>query len=153
MWVAVWGVLAVLSLVGQGRSPQALHDIVAGIDHGQPGWLASIDRWSEQMLLHHGTEIAIGLSIICLIIAVSVFLPQKATQAVLVLAIVVFAVIWVSVQNFGGILAGGATDPNSGPIVILLALLYWPLAERASGSGERGPLPDIELIEREGGGK
>ena len=39
---------------------------------------------------------------------------------ILVLAIVVFAVIWVAVQNFGGILAGGATDPNSGlPVIIL----------------------------------
>jgi hypothetical protein len=38
----------------------------------------------------------------------------------------VFAVIWVAVQNFGGILAGGATDPNSGALVIMLALLYWP---------------------------
>ena len=40
---------------------------------------------------------------------------------------VVFGAIWVAVQNFGGILAGGATDPNSGLLVILLALTYWPL--------------------------
>ena len=42
-------------------------------------------------------------------------------------ATAVFAVIWVAVQDFGGILAGGATDPNSGLLVILLALIYWPL--------------------------
>jgi hypothetical protein len=59
----------------------------------------------------------------------------------LVLAIAVFAVIWVAVQNFGGILAGGATDPNSGPLVIVLALMYWPLttsAPRLAGSGANG---------------
>ncbi|MGH9045923.1 MAG: hypothetical protein ACRDVW_01255, partial [Acidimicrobiales bacterium] len=34
------------------------------------------------------------------------------------------------VQNVGGILAGGATDPNSAPLVVLLALAYWPLSPR-----------------------
>ena len=52
----------------------------------------------------------------------------------MVLAIVAFALIWVAVQNFGGILAGGATDPNSGLLVILLALIYWPLATSRGGN-------------------
>jgi hypothetical protein len=29
-------------------------------------------------------------------------------------------------EAFGGILAGGATDPNSGPLLGLLALTFWP---------------------------
>ena len=33
----------------------------------------------------------------------------------------------MATEDFGGILAGGATDPNSGPLVIILALIYWPL--------------------------
>ena len=45
----------------------------------------------------------------------------------LVFAVAAFAVIWVAVENFGGILVGGATDPNSGPLVIVLALIYWPM--------------------------
>jgi hypothetical protein len=44
-----------------------------------------------------------------------------------VLAIVVSAVIWVFAEAFGGIMAGGATDPNSGPLLVLLALAFWPL--------------------------
>lgn len=55
---------------------------------------------------------------------------------ILVVALVVFVAIWVAVQNFGGVLAGGATDPNSGPPAILLILIYWPLAgSRATRSG------------------
>jgi hypothetical protein len=46
----------------------------------------------------------------------------------LVLAMVVAAVIWVVGEAFGMILAGGATDPNSGLLLILLALAYWPSA-------------------------
>jgi len=63
------------------------------------------------------------------------------------LAVVMFAVIWVAVQNFGGILAGGATDPNAGPLVIVLALMYWPLSnDRATVSDAAS---DPALVTRE----
>ena len=65
----------------------------------------------------------------------------------MVLAVVVFALIWVAVQNFGGILAGGATDPNSGLLVILLALLYWPLTTGPTASGERRAGPSLATKE------
>ena len=35
-------------------------------------------------------------------------------------------VIWVFGEAFGTILTGGGTDPNSGPLLALLALAYWP---------------------------
>jgi hypothetical protein len=134
IWAGVWGFLAVLSLIGSGRSPQALHDLVASLDVGQPGWLARIDRSSESIFLHHGTTMAILLAILCLVVGVGVFFRPQITQVSLVVSIVVFALIWVAVQNFGGILAGGATDPNSGPLVILFALIYWPLSNTREAS-------------------
>jgi hypothetical protein len=143
IWTAVWGVLAVLSVVGSGRSPAALHDLVAGIDKGQPGWLARIDRSSESLFLHHGTTLAILLAIVCVVVALGVYTPPAMAQFAVVLAIVVFALIWVAVQDVGGILAGGATDPNSGLVVILFALTYWPstTARVAVTIGISGPQP------------
>jgi len=41
------------------------------------------------------------------------------------------AVIWVLAQGFGGILTGQGTDPNTGPLLILLAAAFWPLARAA----------------------
>jgi hypothetical protein len=127
IWAGVWVVLALLSLVGSGRSPRALYDLVIRMNTGQPGWLAHVDRLSESLFLHHGATVAILLALVCFVVAIGVFLPAQVTRATLVLAILVFAAIWVAVQNFGGILAGGATDPNSGLLVIVLALTYWPL--------------------------
>jgi hypothetical protein len=141
VWVVVWGLLAVLALAGSGRSPQALHDLIAGVNNGQPGWLARIDRSSESLFLHHGTTIAILLAIVCVVVASGVFMPPQIAQITVVLAIVVFALIWIAVQNFGGILAGGATDPNSGLLVMFLALIYWPLTtDRATPSADSAPL-------------
>ena len=51
---------------------------------------------------------------------------MAAAGATVVLAIVVAVVIWVFGEAFGAILAGGATDPNSGLLLILLAAAYWP---------------------------
>ncbi len=126
IWAVVWGLLALLAVVGSGRSPQALHDLVAAYT-GQPGWLAHIDRDTASMFLHHGTTAAILLAVVCAVVAGGVFLPPQFTKVTLVLGIVTFVFIWVATENFGGILAGGATDPNSGPPVIILALTYWPL--------------------------
>jgi hypothetical protein len=72
---------------------------------------------------------AILLAFVCIIVGAGVFMPPKVTQITVALAIVVFALIWITVQDFGGILAGGATDPNSGLLIIVVALLYWPLTE------------------------
>jgi hypothetical protein len=39
----------------------------------------------------------------------------------------VAAVIWVVGEAFGTIFTGGGTDPNSGPLLALLAVAYWPV--------------------------
>jgi hypothetical protein len=129
IWAALWLLLALLCVVGAGRSPQALHDLVDGLNSGQPGWLAHIDRSSESLFIHNGTTMAVLLAIVCLVVAVGVFLPVPITKLTVTLAVVVFGLIWVAVQDFGGILAGSATDPNGAPLVMFIALLYWPLAD------------------------
>jgi len=143
IWVAVWALLALLSVVGSGRSPHTLYDLVAGMNRGEPGWLTHIDGASESFLLHHGTTAAILLAVACLIVAAGIFLPPRFSQATVILAVVVFAVIWVAVQNLGGILAGGATDPNAGLLVILLALIYWPLTNDRATASEVASAPAV----------
>jgi hypothetical protein len=129
MWVAMWALLALLSVVGSGRSPRALHDLVATMNVHQPGWLFRIDQSTELLFLHNGTAAAILLAIVCLVVAAGVFMGPQVARATIVVAVVVFAVIWVAVQDFGGILAGGATDPDAAPLVILIALTYWPVTD------------------------
>ena len=75
------------------------------------------------------------------LIAVGIFLPSSAAKATLVLAIVVAAVIWVFGEAFGGILTGGGTDPNSGPLLVLLALTYWPARTAATAPVRTAPAP------------
>ena len=43
----------------------------------------------------------------------------------LVLAAALSAALWLA-QDLGGLLSGSATDPNTAPLLALLAVSYWP---------------------------
>ena len=53
-------------------------------------------------------------------------LAPGLTRAALVVAAIAAVVIWVTAEQYGGILTGQATDPNTGPLLILLAAAFWP---------------------------
>jgi len=126
LWLVLWLSLAYFALTPANRAPQALSVTIASMESGEPSWLAAIDRGAAALVAHQGLAASVALAVALVIIAVAVYLPVRAARAGLVLAVIVAAVIWVPGQDFGMILAGGATDPDSGPLLALLALAYWP---------------------------
>jgi hypothetical protein len=141
LWLVLWGSLAYFSLTPANRAPQALHDMIAGMADGEPGWLAALEKHSAALVAHQGLAASIVLAAALAIIAIGVYLPPSLAKATLILAIVVAACIWVFGEAFGEILTGGATDPNSGPLLALLALAYWPVTTAALPGAGR-PLAD-----------
>jgi hypothetical protein len=139
LWLVLWLSLAYFALTPANRAPQAVGSMIAGMESGQPGWLAAIDRSAASLVAGQGLPASIVLAAALVLIAAGVFLPPPAARAALVLAIVVAAVIWVFGEAFGMILAGGATDPNSGPLLALLALAYWPVRAATAASA---PVPE-----------
>jgi hypothetical protein len=123
----LWLSLAWFALTPANRAPQAVSDVISGMESGQPGWLAAIDRGAASLVAGQDLAVSIALAVAFAVIAAGVYLRPSAAKAALVLAIVVAVVIWAVAEGFGMILAGGATDPNSGPLLVLLALAYWPL--------------------------
>ena len=138
LWAVLWGSLAYFALTPANRAPTAVHDMVAGMTSGEPGWLAALDKHAASLVAHSGLAASVVLAVALIVIALGVFLPPPAARATLVLAIVLAAVIWVAGEAFGTILTGGGTDPNSGPLLALLALAYWPLATAAVPRAGRG---------------
>ncbi len=126
IWLAFWGAMAVLTLLPANLTAQGLHDMISGMASGEPGWLASIDSHVAAAVAHDGVAASVVLAIAFALIAVSIFLPAPAAKAVLVLALVVAAFIWIVGEALGGVFTGGGTDPNSGPLLALFSVLYWP---------------------------
>lgn len=125
VWAATWALLALLSLVGSGRSPTGIRHLVAG-PGGGPHWLDALDAHVAAAIGDHGLLLAASLAVFCCVVATAVYLPAPAARAVLAIAMAGTLVIWALGEHFGTLLAGGATDPGSGPLLVLLALAYWP---------------------------
>jgi hypothetical protein len=128
LWLVLWGSLAYFALTPANRAPQALHDMIVGLTGGEPGWVTGLETHAAAVLDHQGLAASVVLAVALAVIAAGVFLPRPLARGALVLAIVVAAFIWVFGEAFGQILTGGATDPNSAPLLALLALAYWPSA-------------------------
>jgi hypothetical protein len=131
LWLVLWGSLAYFALTPANRAPQALHDTLTGMTGGEPGWITGLENHAAAVLAHQGLAASTVLAVALIVIAVGVYLPPPLARSALILALVVAAFIWVFGETFGQILAGGGTDPNSAPLLALLALAYWPLATAA----------------------
>jgi hypothetical protein len=134
-WLVLWLALAWLALQPANRAPWALHDTLAGMGSGEPGRMAALERDAAALIGGHGLAASIVLAAAFTLVAVGVYLPRPAAVTALVLAIAIAGVIWVIGEAFGMILAGGATDPDTGPLLALLALAYWPAR---TAPGEEG---------------
>jgi hypothetical protein len=124
-WLVLWGSLAAFALLPASRAPGAISDVLTDGAHGAPAWLAWIDTRAASALDHHGLAASIVLAVLLALVAVAVCLPAPALRAAVVLAIVVAAALWLA-QGMGGLFTGMATDPESGPLLALLALAFWP---------------------------
>ena len=125
MWAGLWLVMGWLWLGAAGTSPHALSQAIHGAPSGI-GSLASIQQWFATATDGHGLVIGLALAGASAAIGVAVVRNRHA-RAFLFLSICINLVFWVVGQGFGGMFAGGATDPNSAPLFVLLACAMWAL--------------------------
>jgi hypothetical protein len=118
-WAALWIVMAWLWLLAPNSSANATHDAISAAPSGM-GWLNSVLTHAARLTAGDGFAIALVLAIVSALIGVGVAFDWEA-KTFLWLAIYLNAIYWVVGQGFGGMFAGGATDPNAGLLFIVLA--------------------------------
>jgi hypothetical protein len=101
-WVVFWGLMAFLML----RAPASASPLTAGGGTGAA-------------LVTIGLAAAFGLA------AAGILRPATVRPAVL-LAAAAAAFLWVAGEHFGSLFTGSATDPSSGPLLLLIAAAFWP---------------------------
>lgn len=138
LWAVLWGSFAYLLLLPANRAPHGLHNAVAAMASGEPGWIRSLDTGLASALGQHGTQTSAVLAVLCVFVALGIFFPALV-RPVVVLAITVSLAFWVA-EDFGGILTSQGTDVNSGPALVLLAMAYWPVTRMLRSQASAYPV-------------
>jgi hypothetical protein len=129
-WAALWLVMAWSWLLAPNSSANATANAIMSAPGG--GWLHSLQTNIASDAQGHGLVIALVLALVSAAIGLAVAANWRPVPFV-VLAIVLNMGYWVVGQGFGGIFyTNSATDPNAGPLFILLALVVLSLTPRFS---------------------
>ena len=127
VWVGYWSLAAVLFLLPNNRTPTSVSSAITGMSSGEPSAYS-------HFLTSFGNQFGSGgvwttwlLAIASLIIGFGPLLFRRP-NGFLAAGGLLAAFFWVSGQGLGGIFTGSGTDPNSGPLIILLALAMVPAA-------------------------
>jgi len=125
VWAQLWFLMGVLWLLAVNSSANATYSLIKAVPAGM-GWLASLQNGFADASKGHGLIISIVLAALSIVIGLAVGFNWKP-RTFLWIAIALNLVYWVIGQGFGGIFAGGATDPNAGPLFILLSVALYSL--------------------------
>jgi hypothetical protein len=124
MWAALWIVMAWLWLMAPSSGANATSGVLAGVGSGIAP-LDHLDRHLAAGAAGGGLPIALVLAAVSAAIGIGVAADWRARE-LLWLSIVLNVLYWVFPQGLGEMFAGGATDPNSGPLFVLLAAAMFP---------------------------
>jgi hypothetical protein len=122
MWSALWLVLAWVWLMEPASSKNATSGAIEAAPSGM-SWLSEVQKWAAEGAKGNGLVIALVLGALSAAIALSVALDWHP-RGFIIASIVLSLLYWVVGQGFGGIVQGGATDPNAG---LLFAILGWAM--------------------------
>lgn len=142
-WSCFWALSAVLWLFPANRAAGAVAaQVSATAGSGQPSWFAHFDGSIANALPHSGSALAWVFAGVSLVIAVGPLLSRRP-RPYLLAGVVVQALFWVTGMAFGGILTGMGTDPNTAPLVALLAFAMVPTLQTVPATS-----PGRVLIQR-----
>lgn len=122
VWCALWVGGAALYLERAHPLRLLLRANLEEAGVGNRAWLVDLDRRVSALVTPHATAVAAALIALDLLVGLGV-LVRRTRRAALVVGIALSALFWVVGQDLGGVLSAGATDPDTAPLVVLLALV------------------------------
>ncbi len=130
VWALLWIGFALLNLLPANSAGSTVGGELAGNASSVPTWLGHLDHWlangAQDLgrgtgVLLVGAELAIGL-----LVLVGGRFRSPATWA----GIALTGLYWAAGQSFGQLFSGQATDPSTGPLLMLIGLAALGAAPR-----------------------
>jgi hypothetical protein len=135
-WALLWIGAAGLQLLPSQASGVALAgSLTAGVG-GAPHWLGSVDASAASWVVRNGTAAVWALAATELLVGVGA-LSRRTRSTALAVGLALGVAIWVFGQDLGQLYSGQATDPNSAPLIALMAVALLAGASRGDQTGVR----------------
>jgi hypothetical protein len=124
LWALVWCGFGLLWLLPASSNGGALSGALTDAAAGEPGWLAHLQLSVAHSLGGGGGSVALIAACLSFVIGVGPILFRH--YGIFLIAGVAMALdFWVLGQAFGQPFTGMATDPDTGPLLVLLALAVY----------------------------
>ena len=125
VWATLWIGFAILWLLPANRAAGAFSSSIESMTAHQPHWYASFLTTFAHHFTGIGPQTAWILAIVSLVIGIGPIVISRPTAFLAAGALLVLA-FWVTGMAFGTILTGTGTDPNTAPVIVLLAIAMLP---------------------------
>ncbi len=140
VWAVLWIGYAVLDLLpGNGASPTVAGDLTTGAAT-VPQWLGVFDRRLASGVHGLGSAYAVLLVAAELTIGILSLTRGSLRPVAYWSGIGLAALYWAAGQSFGQLFSGQATDPSTGPLVMLLGLAALGALPATARSERRRPV-------------
>ncbi len=137
IWSALWLSGALLWCLAISRPPDSISGALIEGAGQSMRWLATLQTSLAQVSHGQGRVIALVLAGTSVAIAAGVWTRWR--RETLIAGALLSIIYWSIGQSLGGLSTGTATDPNIGPLFVLLALALWPrsvLVPRSAGEAQ-----------------
>ena len=142
VWAGYWCLAAVLFLLPANRTRTSIQSAISGMTDGVPGWYAHFLTSTANLFSTSGTQTAWILAAISVAIGLGPLVARRPGWFLAAGALLSF-LMWITAQGLlGDVFTGSDTDPNTGPLVILLAAAMVPTVI-ASKQAWKSPAADI----------
>ncbi len=133
-WVTLWVSAAILEYPFSHPVGQVLQ---ANLEENlsTTRLLASTSTWFGHVASGHAVTVAVALAVLQVTIGLGALFANGWPRLWPALGIFLSLFFWVVVQQLGGLPGTGATDPDLGPLMVVLGLAAWPALR--TGAGQR----------------
>ncbi len=142
VWAGYWSLAAVLFLLPANRTASSIQSAIAGMSDSTPGWYGTFLTHLGNLFSNSGTQTAWILAAVSVTIGIGPLVARRPGWFLAAGALLAF-LMWLAGQGLvGNVFSGSDTDPNTGPLVILLAAAMVPTFI-ASRQDWRSPASEI----------
>ncbi len=141
VWAGYWSLAAVLFLLPDNRTRTSVTSAIIGMTSGQPGWYSHFLTNLGNLFSTTGTQTAWILALVSVVLGLGPLVARRPGWFLFAGSLFAF-LLWIAGQGLiGNVFTGSTTDPNTGPLIILLAAAMVPTvtaskAEWRSPAGE-----------------